>query len=48
MRWPLRYQIMLPMAGLMLATLVGVSLLNAWMAARRSSLHIGRQLQEIP
>jgi signal transduction histidine kinase len=47
MRWPLRYQIMLPMAGLMLATLVGVSLLNAWMAARRSSLHIGRQLQEI-
>ena len=29
MRWPLRYQILFPFAGVMLAVVVGVSVLDA-------------------
>ncbi len=47
MRWPLRYQILIPFAGVMLAVLVGVSLLNAYLAARRSSQETVRQLREV-
>ena len=39
MRHPLRYQIMLPMLGLMLTALVGVSVLNAYLAAGRVKRH---------
>ncbi len=47
MRWPLRNQIMLPMAGVMLAALVAVSALNAWLSARRISQQIRAQLSEV-
>ncbi len=47
MRWPLRYQILVPFAGVMLAVLVGVSLLNAYLAARKSSQQTVRQLREV-
>ena len=47
MRWPLRYQILVPFAGVMLAALVAVSLLNAYLAARRSSQQTVRQLREV-
>ena len=33
MRWPLRYQILLPFAGVMLAVVVAVSVLDAWLSA---------------
>jgi signal transduction histidine kinase len=47
MRWPLRYQILLPMAGVMLAVAVAVSLVDAWLAGRRAHQQIETQLQEI-
>ncbi len=47
MRQPLRYQIMFPMLGLMLTALVGVSVLNAYLAASRVRQHIERQLGEM-
>jgi len=47
MRWPLRNQIMLPMVGVMLAALVGVSALNAYLSGRRVKHQIERQLREV-
>lgn len=47
MRRPLRYQIMLPMLGLMLTALIGVSAFNAYLAASRAKQQIEQQLNEI-
>ena len=47
MRWPLRYQIMLPMAAVMLATVLAASGLSAYLAARRTRSHIEGQLRDI-
>ena len=47
MRWPLRYQILVPFAGVMLVVLLGVSLLNAYLAARRSSQQTAAKLREV-
>ena len=47
MRWPLRYQILFPFAGVMLAVVVGVSLLDAYLAARRTQRQIEQQLQGV-
>ena len=47
MRWPLRYQILLPFASVMLAVVLGVSLLDAYLAARRTQAQIEQQLQQV-
>jgi signal transduction histidine kinase len=47
MRWPLRSQIMFPMACVMLATVVAISGLNAWFAGRQAIDRIESQLREI-
>lgn len=47
MRWPIRYQILLPLAGMMLAAVVSVSLLNAWLAAARTERDVERQLRDV-
>jgi signal transduction histidine kinase len=47
MRWPIRYQILLPFAGMMLAAVLSVSLLNAYWAAARSQRHIEEQLRSV-
>jgi signal transduction histidine kinase len=47
MRWPLRTQILFPMACLMLATLVATSVLNAWFAGRQAIDRIQSQLRDI-
>ena len=47
MRWPLRNQIMFPMIGVMLVTLLAVSALNANLSGRRVKLQIERQLREV-
>jgi HAMP domain-containing protein len=47
MRWPLRYQILFPFAGVMLAVMLGVSLLDAYLAARRTQRQIERQLHQV-
>lgn len=47
MRWPLRYQILLPFAGVMLAVVMGVSLLEAALSARRSQRQIEGQLRQV-
>jgi len=47
MRWPLRNQIIVPMALVMLGTLVGASVLNAWLSARRVRAQIERQLRDV-
>ncbi len=47
MRWPLRYQIMVPFAGAMLAVVLGVSLLDAFLAARRTQHQIEQQLDQV-
>jgi signal transduction histidine kinase len=47
MRWPLRYQILIPFAGVMLGVVLGVSLLDAVLAARRTQRRIEQQLSEV-
>jgi len=47
MRWPLRNQIIVPMALVMLGTLAGASVLNAWLSARRVRAQIERQLRNV-
>ncbi len=47
MRWPLRYQILLPFAGAMLLVVIGVTLLDAYLAAGRTQRQIERQLNEV-
>jgi len=47
MRWPIRYQILLPLAGMMLAAVVSVSLLNAWLAAARTEAGVAEQLRQV-
>lgn len=47
MRWPLRSQIMFPMACVMLATVVASSGLNAWFAGRQAIGRIQSQLRDI-
>lgn len=47
MRWPLRFQILFPFAGVMLAVVVGVSLLDAYLSVRRTERQIERQLQGV-
>lgn len=47
MQFPLRYQIALPMAGVMLATIIAVSGLNAYLAARQAKETVERQVREL-
>jgi signal transduction histidine kinase len=47
MRWPLRYQILVPFASVMLAVVLGVSLLDALLAARRTQRQIEHQVNEL-
>lgn len=47
MRWPLRLQLLVPLCVLMLATLLAVSVLNAWLSTRRTRRQIERQLQDM-
>ncbi|MGD9723842.1 MAG: ATP-binding protein [Pirellulales bacterium] len=47
MRWPLRYQILVPFAGAMLAVVVVESVLAAYLAARRTQERIEQQLHGI-
>lgn len=47
MWWPLRYQIMLPMAAVILLTVVGLSVLNAYVAANRATAEIEQRLQSV-
>src|SRR5689334_19414687 len=47
MRWPLRYQILVPFAGTMLAVVAVVSSLDAALSARRSQQQIESQLGEV-
>lgn len=47
MRWPLRYQILFPFGGVMLAVVLGVGLLDAVLAARRTQRQIEHQLNEV-
>jgi len=46
-RWPIRNQIMLPMVSLMVARLVAVSVLNAFLSVRRTHRRIARELNEV-
>ncbi len=47
MRWSLRSQILLPMLCVVCITLVSVSLLNAYLSARKAKSHIHHQLREV-
>lgn len=47
MRWPLRNQILLPMVGLMLAALISVSLLNAYLSLQTTRLRIESDLSQV-
>ncbi len=47
MRWPLRNQIIIPFAGVLLIALVGVSLLNAYLATRRTEQQLVAQLRDV-
>jgi signal transduction histidine kinase len=47
MRWPLRIQILAPLAALMVITLVSVSVLNAYLSARLCRQQIQEQLASV-
>jgi len=47
MRWPLRLQILTPMAIILLLTVSSVSALNAWLAAARVRADVEAQLQDV-
>lgn len=47
MRWPLRYQVLLPFVLLILATLAAVSALNAYVSARRQRERVQNQLRDV-
>lgn len=47
MRWPLRYQILLPMVSIVLAIVVVVSALNAWLASARVKRELEEQLADV-
>lgn len=47
MRWPLRNQIVVPMAAILLATVLAVSITTAILAARRTTSELERLLREI-
>jgi signal transduction histidine kinase len=47
MRWPIRNQILVPFALLMLGVVCGVSVLNAFLAARHTQEQIDTQLREV-
>ena len=47
MRWPIRNQILVPFALLMLGVVCGVSVLNAFLAAQRTQEQIDTQLREV-
>jgi len=46
-RWPLKNQILLPMVGLMLAALVGVTWFNAYLSVRRTRQRIDDELAQV-
>jgi signal transduction histidine kinase len=47
MRWPIRYQILLPFAAAMLLGLLAVSLTSAFLAARRAERQIDQQIRSL-
>lgn len=47
MRWPLRYQILLPFTLLVLVTVAVVSALDAWASARRQRENVQDQLRQV-
>lgn len=47
MRWPLRYQILIPMVGIMVCAIVAVTLLHAWLATNQIKLQIRDQFRQI-
>ncbi|HTQ39803.1 MAG TPA: HAMP domain-containing sensor histidine kinase [Pirellulales bacterium] len=47
MRWPLRYQILIPFALVLLGVVCAVSALNAWLATQRAKNQIEEQLQGV-
>src|SRR5579863_988793 len=47
MRWPIRYQILLPFATAMVFGLLSVSLLSAYLAARRAERQIDEQVRSL-
>lgn len=47
MRWPLRLQILVPFAGLIVAAILGLTALNAYVAATRAQRQIELQLRQV-
>lgn len=47
MRWPLRYQILIPMVSIMVCAIVAVTLLHAWLATNQIKLQIRDQFRQI-
>lgn len=47
MRWPVRYQILLPMVSIVLLTVLVVSALNAWLASARVKRELEEQLADV-
>ncbi|MDA7977635.1 MAG: HAMP domain-containing histidine kinase [Pirellulales bacterium] len=47
MRWPLRNQLLLPMVGVTLTAIIGVSVLNAYLSAQRAQERIEHELGEV-
>lgn len=47
MRWPLRYQILIPMAGIMVCAIASVTLLHAYLSTNQIKLQIREQFRQI-
>ncbi|QDU97565.1 sensor histidine kinase [Lignipirellula cremea] len=47
MRYPLRFQLLAPMAGVLLAAMAAVSVLNAWLSTRRQQQQLEGRLRNV-
>src|SRR5262245_51258613 len=47
MRWPIRFQILIPFAGAMLVAVAAVTLLDAHLAARHSEAVVAQRLRDV-
>lgn len=47
MRWPLRYQILIPMVGIMVCAIVSITLLHAYLSTNQIKLQIRDQFRQI-
>ncbi|NLX54803.1 MAG: HAMP domain-containing histidine kinase [Planctomycetaceae bacterium] len=47
MKWPLKYQVMVPMTAVMLGTIITLSVLHAYLAAQQTTRQISNRIEDV-